>query len=57
MVKDTLTLYKGSDRIAFLVGCKEKDNLLILFKLTVIEADGDNIMRPGGPFLALILIE
>lgn len=56
-VKNTLMLHKGSDRIAFLVGCKEK-NQLILFKASVIEADGYITVRDlKVPFSSLILIE
>ena len=51
-------LHKGSDYIAFLVGCKEKDNLLMLFKLTLIEADGYIIIRHlEVPFSSVALIE
>lgn len=47
--------HKGSDWIAFTVGCEEKDTF---FKLSVIEADGYIIVRDlEVPFSSLILIE
>lgn len=38
-------LYKGGDWIAFFIGYKEKDNLVMCLKLTVIEADRYIIVR------------
>lgn len=49
--------HKGSDWIAFLVDCKAKDNLLILFKLAMTEADGYIIIKDREfPFSSVILI-
>lgn len=51
-------LYKGGDWIAFFIGYKEKDNLVICFKLTMIEADGYIIVRDlEVSFSPQILIE
>lgn len=51
-------LYKESDWIAFLVGYKVKDILLLLFKLAMMEVDGYIIVGDlEVPFSSMILIE
>lgn len=57
-IKNAVVLHNESDWIAFLVGYKVKNILLILFKLAVIEVVGYIIIRDlEVPFCSMILIE